>query len=223
MARKIKYFLLNNFLTSIIFHLLNLYTKSLNVKFEGTEKIQKHLDKGGRIIISSWHQRFFGGFFLPQIFNWSPCIMVSQSKDGDFISKIGQKIGWIPVRGSSTRGGKEALRVMIQGVSENRIGGHIVDGPTGPPHIVKPGLISLAMNTDAVISQGIVSYERAWIFNSWDHFMMPKPFSKVLFRFGPIISVPKEINDEEFESLRKRLEDEMIKEYEIADNFWKNK
>lgn len=148
--------------------------------------------------------------------------MVSQSKDGDFISKIGQKIGWIPVRGSSTRGGKEALRVMIQGVSENRIAGHIVDGPTGPPHIVKPGLISLAMNTDAVISQGIVSYKKAWIFNSWDHFMIPKPFSKVLFRFGPIFPVPKTMNDDEFESLRKQLEDEMIKEYEAADSSWKN-
>jgi lysophospholipid acyltransferase (LPLAT)-like uncharacterized protein len=101
-AKEIKYLLLNTFLTSIIYYLLDLYAETLRVQFEGTEKIQKHLENGGRIIISSWHQRFFGGFFLPRIFKWSPCIMISQSRDGDFISKVVQHIGWIPVRGSSS-------------------------------------------------------------------------------------------------------------------------
>jgi lysophospholipid acyltransferase (LPLAT)-like uncharacterized protein len=220
-ATEIKYFLLNTFLTSLIFYLLNLYTKTLRVQFEGTEKLQKHLENGGRIIISSWHQRFFGGFFLPQIFKWSPCIMISKSRDGDFISKVVQHIGWIPVRGSSSRGGKEALRVMIQGVNESRIGGHIVDGPTGPPRVIKPGLISLAQGANAVICPGIVSYENPWIMNSWDHFMIPKPFSKVLFRFGSIFSVPEIMSNDQFESFRKVLEDDLIKEYEAADNYWR--
>jgi len=220
-VKKIKYFLLNTFLTSIIFYLLDLYTKTLRVQFEGTEKIQKHLENGGRIIVSSWHQRFFGGFFLPRIFKWSPCIMISQSQDGDFISKVVEQIGWIPVRGSSSRGGKEALRVMVQSVNENHIGGHIVDGPAGPPCVIKPGLISLARNTDAVICPGIVSYENAWIANSWDHFMVPKPFSRVLFRFGTIFSVPETMSDNQFESFRKELEDDLIKEYKAADNYWR--
>jgi len=221
-AKEIKYFFLNTLLTSIIFYLLDLYTKTLRVRFEGTEKIQKHLEKGGRIIISSWHQRFFGGFFLPRIFKWSPCIMISQSRDGDFISKVVRHIGWIPVRGSSSRGGKKALRVLAEGVIEHRIGGHIVDGPTGPPRVIKPGLISLARSTDAVICPGIVSYQNAWTMNSWDHFMIPKPFSRVLFRFGSIFSVPEIMSDDQFESLLKEMEDDLIKEYDAADNYWKN-
>jgi lysophospholipid acyltransferase (LPLAT)-like uncharacterized protein len=221
-VKEIKYFFLNTLLTSIIFYLLDLYTKTLRVRFEGTDKIQKHLEKGGRIIISSWHQRFFGGFFLPRIFKWSPCIMISQSRDGDFISKVVQHIGWIPVRGSSSRGGKKALRVLAEGVIEHRIGGHIVDGPTGPPRVIKPGLISLARSADAVICPGIVSYENAWIMNSWDHFLIPKPFSRVLFRFGPIFSVPEILSDDQFESFRTEMEDDLIKEYEAADNSWKN-
>ncbi|MDQ5985922.1 MAG: hypothetical protein CSYNP_01640 [Syntrophus sp. SKADARSKE-3] len=219
-AKEVKYLLLTTILPPIIFYFLNLYTKTLHVKFEGTEKVQKHLENGGRIIISSWHQRFFGGFFLPQIFKWSPCIIISQSRDGDFISKVVQHIGWIPVRGSSTRGGKEALQVMVQGVGENQIGGHIVDGPTGPPWVIKPGLISLARKTDAVICPGIVSYENAFIMNSWDRFMIPKPFSKVLFRFGSIFSVPEIMSDDKFESLRRELEDDMVEEYKTADNYW---
>ena len=221
-AKEIKYFFLNTLLTSIIFYLLDLYTKTLRVRFEGTEKIQKHLEKGGRIIISSWHQRFFGGFFLPRIFKWSPCIMISQSRDGDFIAKVVQHIGWIPVRGSSSRGGKKALRVLAEGVIEHRIGGHIVDGPTGPPRGIKPGLISLARSTDAVICPGIVSYDNAWTMNRWDHFRIPKPFSRVLFRFGSIFSVPEIMSDDQFESLLKEMEDDLIKEYDAADNYWKN-
>lgn len=219
-AKETKYFFLNTVLTSIIFYFLALYTKTLRVQFEGTEKIQTHLENEGRIIITSWHQRFFGGFYLPQIFKWLPCIMISQSRDGDFISKIVQRIGWIPVRGSSSRGGSAALRVMAQGVIKNQIGGHIVDGPKGPPCIIKPGLISLAWRTGAVICPGIVSYENAWTMNSWDHFMVPKPFSKVLFRFGKISSVPELKSDDQFESFRKEVEDDMIKEYKAADNYW---
>lgn len=219
-TRKIKYFLLNTLLTSIIFRLLDLYTRTLKVQFEGTEKIQQHLKNGGRIIIASWHQRFFGGFFLPQIFKWSPCIMISRSRDGDFIAKVVRHIGWIPVRGSSTHGGKEALRALIKGVAENRIGGHIVDGPTGPPSLVKPGLISLAVNADAYICPGVVSYEKFWSAKSWDRFMIPKPFSRVLFRFGTMFAVPENTSAGQFESIRKQVEDDMIKEYEAADKFW---
>jgi len=220
-AKEFKYFLLNTLLSSIIFHILNLYTKTLRVQFEGTEKIQKHLENGGRIIMASWHQRFFGGFFLPKIFQWSPCIMISKSRDGDFISQIVQHIGWIPVRGSSSRGGKEALRAMVQGVNENRIGGHIVDGPTGPPRVIKPGLISLAQSANAVICPTLVSYEKAWIAKSWDSFMVPKPFSRVLLRFGSIFSVPEITSDDQFEFFRKKVEDDLIKEYEAIDGYWR--
>jgi lysophospholipid acyltransferase (LPLAT)-like uncharacterized protein len=220
-AKEIKYFLLNTRLTSIIFYLLDFYTRTLRVQFEGTEKIQKHLENGGRLIVACWHQRFFGGFFLPQIFKWSPCIMISQSRDGDFISRVVRHIGWIPVRGSSSRGGREALQVMVQGVIENHIGGHIVDGPTGPPRVVKPGLISLARRADAIICPAIISYEKAWIMNSWDHFMVPKPFSRVLFRFGAIFSAPEITSDDQFGSFLQAVENDLIKEYEAADNYWR--
>jgi lysophospholipid acyltransferase (LPLAT)-like uncharacterized protein len=220
-VKEIKYFLLNTIFPSTIYYFFNLYAKTLLVRFEGTEKLQKHLENGGRVIISSWHQRFFGGFFIPRIFKWSPWIMISKSRDGDFISKVVQHIGWIPVRGSSSRGGKEALQTMVKGVIEHRVGGHIVDGPTGPPCVIKPGLISLARSADAVICPGIVSYEKAWIMNSWDRFMVPKPFSRVLFRFGSIVFVPEVMSDDQFELFRKELEDDLIKEYEAADNYWR--
>ncbi|MEN6375465.1 MAG: lysophospholipid acyltransferase family protein [Smithella sp.] len=171
--------------------------------------------------MTSWHQRFFGGFFIPKIFKWSPCIMISKSRDGDFVAQIARHVGWIPVRGSSSRGGKEALRAMVQGVHEHKIGGHIVDGPTGPPRIIKPGLISLAQSANAVICPTVVSYEKAWIANSWDRFMVPRPFSRVLLRFGSIFPVPEITSNDQFESFRREVEGDLIKEYEAVDSYWK--
>jgi len=220
-AKEFKYFLLNTLLTTIIFYVLKLYTRTLRVRLEGAEKVQQHLENGGRVIMTSWHQRFFGGFFIPQIFQWSPCIMISKSRDGDFVARIARHVGWIPVRGSSSRGGREALRAMVQGVNENRIGGHIVDGPTGPPRIIKPGLISLAQSAKAVICPTVVSYEKVWIANSWDRFMVPKPFSRVLLRFGSIFRVPEIASNDQFESFRREVEDNLIKEYEAVDRCWR--
>jgi lysophospholipid acyltransferase (LPLAT)-like uncharacterized protein len=57
--------------------------------------------------------------------------------------------------------------------------------------------------------------------NSWDHFMVPKPFSRVLFRFGSIFSVPEIMSDDQFGTFRKEVEDDLIKEYEAADNYWR--
>jgi len=220
-TKDVKYLLLNKIFTPLIYHLFNLYSKTLRVQYDGIRTIQTYLDNGGRIIIACWHQRFFGGFFLPKIFKQSPCIMISQSRDGDFISGIVQRIGWIPVRGSSSRGGKEALKKMIQEVMQQGIGGHIVDGPKGPPQIIKPGLVSLAQHSGAAICPAFISYENAWIFNSWDQFMVPKPFSRVIFRAGSLIFVPKEMDGYRFDAFRRELEAELVAGYEEIDSTWK--
>jgi lysophospholipid acyltransferase (LPLAT)-like uncharacterized protein len=219
-SKEIKYFLINSVLSSVIYFLLNLYTKTIHVHLENAEMVLKHAENGGRVIIGVWHQRFFGGFFVPPMFDLTPCIMVSQSRDGDFISRIVQKIGWKPVRGSSSRGGKQALRAMIEGLRKDPIGVHIVDGPNGPPRVIKPGLLALARDADALIVLGLVSYEKAWKANSWDRFMVPKPFSQILVRFGSTFLVPEKMNDDEFESLRKKVEDTLIREQQEAHQFW---
>lgn len=219
-AKGIKYFLLNRVLTSVIFLIFRIYAKTLRVQIEGKEEILEHLAGGGRVIFASWHQRLFGGFFVPQFFQWTPCIMISQSRDGDFISKIVSRLAWIPVRGSSTRGGAKALKAMVQKVAENRIGVHIVDGPTGPPRVIKPGLFLLARSTDALICPAVVSYEKAWTANSWDRFLIPKPFTRTLIRFGSLFSVPDNTDRDPLEAFRVKLEQHMIEAYKAADNGW---
>lgn len=220
LKKEIKYFLLLKLLIPVVYLLLNIYTKTLRLKVENVQEVLDHVKRGGRAIMASWHQRFFGGFFLPRALRMRPCIMISRSRDGDFIADIVRRIGWEIVRGSSSRGGREALREMVAGVMETGMGGHIVDGPTGPPGIVKPGIIALAQKTGAAITPTCVSYENPWIFNSWDRFMVPKPFSDVLLRFGPLEPVPPEMNERQFEEYRLNLEQQLALVYGEIDRYW---
>jgi hypothetical protein len=204
------------------YRLLNLYAKTLKLQVENDEVFMRHLEAGGRVVFASWHQRFFGGFFIPRIYGAPSCIMISRSRDGDFVAGVVAHIGWRAIRGSGSRGGREALQQMIDALIQDRVGGHIVDGPLGPPRVVKPGLITLAQRTGAAICPAYVSYEKPFKFNSWDRFMAPKPFSRVLLRFDRELTiVPAELDEHAFEQIRQRIETQMLRGYESSDGYFK--
>lgn len=166
---------------------------------------------GGVVLLCAWHQHFFSAirpFKKYKIFN--PGIMISQSRDGEIVAKIALRSGWNPVRGSSSKGGMEALRKMIAHLKKKKLALHITDGPKGPSGIVKPGVIRLAHAADAVIVPFSVSAEKAWYFNSWDKFLLPKPFSKVILRFGEMIKFDRVKDREILEKQRMRLEEIML-------------
>ena len=177
------------------------------------------LNKEGSLIYASWHQRFFPGitFFAKR----KPiAIIISRSRDGDFISHIVDILGWYPVRGSSSRGGSEALREVKElALSGHKIG-HIVDGPRGPFGVIKPGLLRIAQVAGRPIVPTITSAQKKWVFNSWDKFIVPKPFSRVIIRFGEAIYVPPNLNEDEFEKKRLLVEQRMKGLYDDTDLIW---
>ena len=180
------------------------------------------LEKNGSIIYASWHQRFFPGitFFAAR----RPiAILISQSRDGEFISHIVKILGWQPVRGSSSKGGSEGLQ-QLKALSKKgyRIG-HIVDGPTGPFGVVKPGLLRIAQVSGVAIVPTITSSDRRWTFRSWDRFMVPKPFSRVIIRFGEPVYVPSDLDEDGFEKVRVLVEQRMEELYEDTDLIWNDR
>ena len=138
--------------------------------------------------------------------------MISQSRDGDLISGVANRVGWHTPRGSSSRGGKEAMTAMISHLKEYGFGAHILDGPTGPMGKVKSGVIKMARETGAIVVPFYARADHAWFFNSWDRFMLPKPFSRVWIRFGEGIRFEDDGTDQEFEKQRLLLEKTMLPE-----------
>ena len=218
--KKLKFYLLK-LLVKPVYSILFLYNKTLRFRVENDQIFLDHLHRGP-VILASWHQRFFCGFFLPRRYKRTVPIMISRSRDGDFIAGVVKYSGFLPVRGSSSRGGKEALREMVKAINRYGIGAHFLDGPTGPPRVVKAGLLAMAQRSGAVICPVYVVCEKCWIFNSWDRFMVPKPFSRVLVSFSTTLeTIPAYLDGPDFEVYRKKIEDRVSRTYEELDRYFK--
>ena len=199
--------------------LIRLISFTYRVRLVDLENEQETLNTYGKVVYCSWHQRFFPGivFFSTR----RPiAIIISRSLDGEMIARAVKILGWHPVRGSSSRGGKAALEEVKHLVRADYKIGHIVDGPQGPFGVVKPGLIRIAQAARVPIVPVLTSAQNKWVFNSWDRFMVPKPFSRVIIRFGTPIDVPAETDPDQFEVQRRLVEEQLRKEYEETDRIW---
>lgn len=106
-------------------------------------------------------------------------ILISQSFDGELIARIVARLGFIPVRGSSTRGGAAGLLALTRALGQGHKAAITVDGPRGPRHVAKPGAAAIALRANAQLSPFHLRPQRAWTLNSWDRFLIPKPFTRV--------------------------------------------
>jgi lysophospholipid acyltransferase (LPLAT)-like uncharacterized protein len=136
------------------------------------------------------------------------------------IAQIAMRLGFRPVRGSSSRGGKEALAAIIEDLALNPFAVHAVDGPQGPKGVVKAGLIRMAQLSRAAIFPVYISVDRAWITHSWDRFLIPKPFSRILIRWEDPIFVAEDMDSATFEAIRLDLESKMVQGYAQDDRNW---
>jgi lysophospholipid acyltransferase (LPLAT)-like uncharacterized protein len=132
--------------------------------------------------------------------------MTSQSFDGEYIARIIAKFGFEPVRGSSTRGGVRAFLGMRRVLEDGRTAAFTIDGPRGPALVAKPGPVSLARATGAPLVMFYIALSDAWVLNTWDRFMIPKPFSKALMRVAKIIEVPADSGEAALESFQGELQ-----------------
>jgi lysophospholipid acyltransferase (LPLAT)-like uncharacterized protein len=135
-----------------------------------------------------------------------PAVMTSQSRDGEFIARVIRRFGFVPVRGSSSRGGQRALLEMNQLLGEGHAVAFTIDGPRGPRYVAKRGPVMLARMSGAGITAFYVAVERAWVLKSWDRLMIPKPFSRIYVRFARQIFVPAEADDAQIESYHAEMQ-----------------
>jgi lysophospholipid acyltransferase (LPLAT)-like uncharacterized protein len=192
------------------YHFIRLYSWTFRFSVENEEEWMTHLKKGGRVLLCTWHQQFFSAIrYFRDYKAYAPALMISQSMDGDIIAGIAKQSGWFPVRGSSSKRGKESLKEMIDRLKMTGLAGHIMDGPRGPMGKVKAGAVQLALLADAVIVPFYVKADRAWFFKSWDKFFIPKPFARVTLTYDRMIHLFQPASEHDFETQRQKIEDIM--------------
>ncbi len=107
-------------------------------------------------------------------------ILISRSFDGELIARTVERLGFMAVRGSSSRGGSVGLRGMERAYAAGRICAFTADGPKGPAEVAKAGAVQLAQLAGAEwVGAFELMAERSWRLRSWDRFVIPKPFSRV--------------------------------------------
>ncbi|MFB3814316.1 MAG: lysophospholipid acyltransferase family protein [Terriglobales bacterium] len=133
-------------------------------------------------------------------------VMTSSSFDGEYIARIIEKFGFGAVRGSSTRGAVRALLGMHKIIEQDNSVAFTIDGPKGPAYVAKPGPVLLARNTGVPIYCFHIAVARAWVLNSWDRFIVPKPFSRAVLRVGKLIAVPRDATSEQIQSFHEQMQ-----------------
>jgi lysophospholipid acyltransferase (LPLAT)-like uncharacterized protein len=207
MFKKLRRLATTKFASRIIHWIICSYCSTFRLSIVNEESWLKYLDGGGRVLLGGWHQQFFSIIrYFKKYEKYHPTFMASKSLDGKIATGVGLLMGWHPVRGSSSRDGGFALKEMADRLKKYGLAVLLLDGPRGPAGIVKPGVIKLAQAADAVIVPGYIQVEKAWYFNSWDKFMIPKPFSRVTFIFCDMIKLPHIQTENDFENQRLMLE-----------------
>jgi lysophospholipid acyltransferase (LPLAT)-like uncharacterized protein len=134
-------------------------------------------------------------------------ILISKSFDGELITRILRIFGFDAVRGSSSRAAREGLMGLNNVIETGRTAIFTADGPRGPIYQTKMGPIKLAQLTGAPIGAFHLEPERAWTMRSWDRFLVPKPFTRIVVSWGPWTRVPADLPSEDFERKRAELND----------------
>jgi len=111
--------------------------------------------------------------------NLGIAILISRSFDGELIARTVERLGFIAIRGSSSRDGATGLRGLHRAWLDGHYCAITADGPRGPAMVAKPGVVQVARLANTTVGAFYVHPERAWQLRSWDRFLIPKPFSHV--------------------------------------------
>lgn len=182
-------------LARLVGALLVAYRATLRVERVHFERPLGVKARGVPVLYALWHGRMF--LCLQAHRHDGIVTMASRSKDGEIIARWLEANGIRAVRGSSTRGGGQALREMVRAVRAGRTAALTVDGPRGPARVVQPGIVQLARLTGGWIVPITSSSRRSKVFSSWDRYMLPLPFSRNVVLYGEPLPVGEAEGEEE--------------------------
>jgi hypothetical protein len=128
-------------------------------------------------VYAFWHRCLLAGAW--RFRNYGLTILISRSFDGELIARTVEHLGFVAIRGSSSRDGAPGLRNMQRAYLAGHYCAITADGPRGPAMVAKPGAAQLAQLVNTTVSTCHIYPHRAWQLRSWDRFLIPKPFSQV--------------------------------------------
>ncbi|MEW5799126.1 MAG: lysophospholipid acyltransferase family protein [Bacteroidota bacterium] len=194
-------------LRTVLWRVALWWCASLRITKTGSEKFDEICLSGRNYVVAFWHGSMLVGWFLHRpVGKRKISALVSQSSDGEYLSTVLERWGYVMIRGSSHIGGKEAMQLMVDEVEKGNSLAITPDGPRGPRHEMKMGAVRVAQKAGVpLILVGIAAKKKKNL-KSWDAFEVPMPFSKVSVAYGEPAIVPKELNGESLDSFKMTMQ-----------------
>jgi len=189
-------------LARLVYGIIRLLRLTIRIEVRGGEVLQDFYRRGEGYVGIFWHGRLL---MIPFVYPGGMVhVLIGTHRDGQLIADVMECFGFGLVRGSSSKGGREALRDMLRLLKENDSIAITPDGPRGPAEEAKPGVAQVARLSGKAVVPIAFSASRVMRLTSWDRFLIPKPFSRGVLIVGePLYCQP----DEEVEAFRLRVED----------------
>ena len=178
-------------------------------RIENADIADNLIAEGKPFIACFWHGRML---MIPNAWKYDApiSILISQHRDGIFISRTLRHLGVGTIAGSSSRGGGSALVGMVRALKRGEYMGITPDGPRGPRMRAAPGAAAAARLSGAVLLPISYSATRRRVLSSWDRFVIPFPFTRGIVRVGQPIEVARGAGEGDLELVRRRLEADLI-------------
>jgi len=164
----------------------------------GEDAVKSLWAEGRHVILATWHDQLL---MMPLGYSGPGAkTLISRSKDGELIARVVEYFGVGAVRGSSSRGGKAAFRELVKLSREPLDLGITPDGPKGPRHQIKEGVVQLARISGRPIVPLAFACSNGHRFQSWDRFLLPYPWGKAVYCYGVPLCYDENETIEDFES-----------------------
>lgn len=172
-----------NWTVPLVRLIYEVWCRTLRYTEVNRETVKAIVQRNETAILALWHDELFPLMHVRG--TWPLAAIVSQSRDGELLARFLEGMGIKTARGSSSRGGARAGVKAVQLMrKEKRLLCVTVDGPRGPRHKVKGGVIQISVLAQAPIVPVRMHMSCSKKFASWDRFQLPLPFSKVRIVFG---------------------------------------
>ncbi|MGD1048231.1 MAG: lysophospholipid acyltransferase family protein [Candidatus Krumholzibacteriaceae bacterium] len=190
-----------SFLGSLVIRILGV---TWRIEWRNLENLEKARSLAKQGVVSFWHGRLIVIAYTHR--TWGISVLASEHPDGDLMGRSVAWLGWGHVKGSSTRRGAAGFRELAAILRAGRHAGLTIDGPKGPRGVVQQGATELSRMTGSVVIPLTDSARPRRLLGTWDRFQVPGPFAKVVVAYGEPFVVPFELDREERERYRLRLE-----------------
>jgi lysophospholipid acyltransferase (LPLAT)-like uncharacterized protein len=202
----------------VAYRMIKLLSWSMRIEVVNGHVLVEYHRRREPAIGAFWHGRLL---MMPTGYRWKRVsILISLHRDGELISRTAKYFGFRSIRGSTTRGGFSAMREMLKASQEGYDIAITPDGPRGPRYRVQNGIIELARRTGMPIIPLTFSASRKKVFQSWDRFLLPYPFSRGVFISGEPLFVPRHLDEDALEQKRLLLERRLREITDRADRYF---